>query len=202
MNHNHSRIRIGVLVVTALLTAAIPTACGRSGTSEPAEGPSIPAQHWNPGDTPAESIDPVRTPPRAATALPGDIDVDRGDPDSVAASTLRIWFTWDTGVDAGPNDAAARTAPLLTDTYSREITSTTAQSNPGAQWLSWAAHGAVLVPSLVVDDEPTPPQTDEIAYRAYRVTQTIDGAPVNQSIVAVVLRRGAAGWEVSRVQDK
>ncbi|MBY6412869.1 hypothetical protein HQ346_14375 [Rhodococcus sp. BP-252] len=189
--------------MTALLLAvAVLAGCSDRGSHLP-EPPSIPAQQWNPGDQPPEGSDPIRSPATAASALPPAAgDVDRGDPDSVAAAALTIWFTWDTSVDAGPNDAAARTAPLLTDTYARDITATTAQSSPGAQWLSWAAHSAVLTPSLLVDDEPTPPQTDEVAYRAYRVTQTIDGTPAHESIAAVVLRRGEAGWEVSRIQDK
>nr|WP_256985133.1 hypothetical protein [Rhodococcus sp. 06-1059B-a] len=196
MNHPHTRM--GVLVATALI-AVIFAGCGHGGTSEPADGPSIPAQQWNPGDTPPESIDPVRTPPPAATALPDNVDVDRSDPDSVAAAALTIWFTWNTGVDAGPGDAAARTAPLLTADYAREITATTAQSSPGAQWLSWAARGAVLTPTFVPSDEPTPPQTDTDAYRAYRLTQSVDGAPVADTVVAVILRRGPTGWEVSRI---
>ncbi|MBY4107316.1 hypothetical protein HQO87_26550, partial [Rhodococcus fascians] len=129
-------------------------------------------------------------------------EVDRQDPDSVATAALTVWFTWNTAVDAGPNDAAARTAPLLTSDYAREITSTTAQSSPGAQWLDWAADGAVLTPDLVVDDEPVPPQTDSAAYRSCRVTQRIDGAPVSERVVAMILRRGSGGWEVSRIQDK
>ncbi|OZC55455.1 hypothetical protein CH267_12775 [Rhodococcus sp. 06-621-2] len=199
MNHPHPHTRTCFRVATALLTAVILTACGDGGTSGPTEGPSIPAQQWNPGDTPPESIDPIRTPPPAATALPGSVDVDRCDPDSVAAAALTVWFTWNAGVDAGPGDAAARTAPLLTADYAREITATTAQSSPGAQWLSWTSRSAVLTPTFVASDEPTPPQTDTVAYRAYRLTQSVDGAPVADTVVAVVLRFGPTGWEVSRI---
>lgn len=198
MNYDH-RLRRIVLVVTALLTASAVAGCGQTGGSEPAEGPSIPAQQWNPGDAPPESIDPVRTPPRAATGLPADIDVDRSDPNSVAAAALTIWFTWNTGVDDGPSSAAARTAPLLSADYAREITATTAQSSPGAQWQSWASRSAVLTPTFVASDEPTPPQTDTVAYRAYRLTQSVDGTAVSESIVAIILRTGPTGWEVSRI---
>jgi hypothetical protein len=199
MNHNPTRT-----IATLLLPVAVLAGCANSGSHETEAPPTISAQQWNPGDAPPEGSDPTRTPAHAASTLPAAAgQVDRDDPDSVASAALTVWFTWETGVDAGPNDAAARTAPLLTEDYAREITSTTAQSSPGALWLSWAARGAVLMPSLVIDDEPTPPQTDEVAYRAYRVTQTIDGAPVNKAIVAVVLRHsGGAGWEVSRIQDK
>lgn len=186
-----------------LLTAAALAGCSDTREPDGHAAPSIPAQQWNPGSPDPQASDPVRTPEPAANALPETAPaIDREDPDSVAAAALSIWFTWDTGVDAGPNDAAARTAPLLTADYAREITSTTALSSPGAQWLSWSARGAVLVPSLVADDEPTPPQTVDLAYRAYRVTQSVDGAPVGESIVAVVLRHGANGWAVSRIQDK
>ncbi|OZD13127.1 hypothetical protein CH253_18310 [Rhodococcus sp. 06-156-3C] len=189
-----------------LLTGAILTGCSDtrgSDSGSPSTTPSIPAQQWTPGAPDPGAADPTRTPPAAATALPDTApSVDREDPDSVAAAAVTIWFTWNTGVDAGPNDAAARTAPLLTADYAREITSTTAQSSPGAQWLSWAARGAVLTPTLVVDDELTPPQTDRLAYRAYRVTQNADGQSVGESIVAVVLRRGTSGWEVGRIQRK
>lgn len=198
--------RFHTSLTALLLTGAVLTGCsdtGGSSTGSASPTASIPAQQWTPGAPDPDTTDPARTPPAAATALPDTAPaVDREDPDSVAAAAVTIWFTWNTGVDAGPNDAAARTAPLLTANYAREITSTTAQSSPGAQWLSWAARGEVLTPVLVVDDEPTPPQTDELAYRAYRVTQNLDGEPVNESIVAVVLRRGSTGWEVSRIQPK
>ena len=187
-----------------LVAAAVLTACGGQDTgSANTDAPSIPAQQWTPGTPPPSGSDPTRTPPPAATTLP-DIaaGVDRQDPDSVATAALTVWFTWNTAVDAGPNDAAARTAPLLTSDYAREITATTAQSSPGAQWLDWAAGGAVLTPDFVADDEPVPPQTDSTAYRSYRVTQTIDGAPVSERVVAMILRRGSGGWEVSRIQDK
>ncbi|MDV6230533.1 hypothetical protein [Rhodococcus cercidiphylli] len=190
--------------VAVILTAAtILTACGDESTDNGSDAPSIPAQQWTPGTPPPSGSDPTRTPAPAATALP-DIaaGVDRQDPDSVATAALTVWFTWNTAVDAGPNDAAARTAPLLTSDYAREITSTTAQSSPGAQWLDWAACGAVLTPDLVADDEPVPPQTDSTAYRSYHVTQRIDGAPVSERVVAMILRRGSDGWEVSRIQDK
>ncbi|MFC8178734.1 hypothetical protein ACFULT_07665 [Rhodococcus sp. NPDC057297] len=200
MSNPHTRT--GILVATALISAVVLTGCGDGGASKTTEGPAIPAQQWNPGDTPPESIDPVRTPPPAATTLPNGVDVDRTDPDSVAAAALTIWFTWNTGVDAGPGDAAARTAPLLTADYAREITATTAQSSPGAQWLSWASRSAVVAPTFAIDDEPTPPQTDDVAYRAYRLTQNIDGSPVSESIIAVILRRGPTGWEVNRIQNK
>ncbi|KQU45958.1 hypothetical protein ASG84_11575 [Rhodococcus sp. Leaf278] len=187
-----------------LIAAAVLTACGGQDTgSARSDAPSIPAQQWTPGTPPPSGSDPTRTPPPAATALP-DIaaGVDRQDPDSVATAALTVWFTWNTAVDAGPNDAAARTAPLLTSDYAREITSTTAQSSPGAQWLDWAARGAVLTPDLVADDEPVPPQTDATAYRSYHLTQRITGAPVSERVVAMILRRGPDGWEVSRIQDK
>ena len=190
--------------LAAILTAAtVFTACGGENTNNGSEVPSIPAQQWTPGTPTRSGSDPTRTPPPAATALP-DIaaGVDRQDPDSVATAALTVWFTWNTAVDAGPNDAAARTAPLLTSDYARQIASTTAQSSPGAQWLAWAARGAVLTPDFVADDEPVPPQTDSTAYRSYRVTQTIDGAPVSERVVAMILRRGSGGWEVSRIRDK
>ncbi|OZE96722.1 hypothetical protein CH300_27465 [Rhodococcus sp. 15-1154-1] len=186
-----------------LVAAAVLTACGGQDTgSANTDAPSIPAQQWTPGTPPPSGIDPTRTPASAATTLP-DIaaGVDRQDPDSVATAALTVWFTWNTAADAGPNDAAARTAPLLTSDYAREITSTTAQSSPGAQWLDWAARGAVLTPDLVADDEPVPPQTDSTAYRSYNLTQRIDGAPVSERVVAMILRRGPDGWEVSRIQD-
>ncbi|OZC61994.1 hypothetical protein CH306_17645 [Rhodococcus sp. 15-725-2-2b] len=185
-----------------LITATVLTACGGQETGG-TDAPSIPAQQWTPGTPPPTGSDPTRTPAPAATTLP-DIaaGVDRQDPDSMATAALTVWFTWNTAVDAGPNDAAARTAPLLTADYAREITSTTAQSSPGAQWLDWAARGAVLTPDLVADDEPVPPQNDSTAYRSYRVTQRIDGAPVSERVVAMILRRGSDGWEVSRIQDK
>ncbi|QII07866.1 hypothetical protein BH93_23025 [Rhodococcoides fascians A25f] len=186
-----------------LIAATVLTACGGESTNNGSEVPSIPAQQWTPGTPPPSGSDPTRTPPPAATVLPDlAAGVDRQDPDSVATAALTVWFTWNTAVDAGPNDAAARTAPLLTSEYAREITSTTAQSSPGAQWLAWAAGGAVLTPDFVADDEPVPPRIDSTAYRSYRVTQRIDGAPVSERVVAMILRRGSGGWEVSRIQDK
>ncbi|WP_072803101.1 hypothetical protein [Rhodococcoides yunnanense] len=197
MNRTHTATAV------VLLAATILSGCTNSQSPDEHDSSNFTAQQWNPGSVSPDVSDPIRTPPRAATALPKvAAPVDRADPDLVAIAALTIWFTWNTGADAGPNDAAARAAPLLTVNYAREITSTTAKSSPGAQWLRWAAAGSVLVPTITRDDEPTPPQTDEVANRAYRVSQTIDDVPVNQSVVAVILRRGTDGWEVSRIQNK
>ncbi|MDJ0396170.1 hypothetical protein QMK17_22895 [Rhodococcus sp. G-MC3] len=191
--------------LTALaLSAAVLTGCASTDSApDTNNGPAMPAQQWTPGAADPGASEQVRTPPSAAKTLPASAaEVDRSDPSAVATTALSIWFTWNTADDSGPNDAAARTAPLLTADYAREITATTAQSSPGAQWQSWAQTGAVLVPEITADDEPVPPQTDSAAYRSYRVVQRLDGTAAGQSIVAVVLRRGAGGWEVSRIQNK
>ncbi|MBF6388137.1 hypothetical protein IU444_28835 [Nocardia farcinica] len=160
------------------------------------------AQDW----TPDPQTTTVRPPATSATALPPQqSDVDRQDPDAVALAAMTLWFTWDTRTDSGPNDGAARTAPLLTPEYARTLTSGAPQSWPGGDWMRWRDQSARLVATARKGAEPTPPATATTAYAQVVVDQAVtrpDGTVVEtvQNVVDVKLTRGGNGWEVASVR--
>lgn len=126
-----------------------------SGCARDQDGVSAPASsHHQLPPAPAEP-----TAPTAETTLPPAVaTVDRTDPQHVAQAAVRIWFTWNTDVDTGPNNAAARTAPLLTPAFAHSVLAT-GSNNPGGQWLTWAQHKAIVTPTIrVLPDQGAPSQ--------------------------------------------
>ncbi|WP_051038195.1 hypothetical protein [Nocardia otitidiscaviarum] len=143
-----------------------------------------------------------------ATTLPPEFtDVDRTDPDAVALAVATIWFTWDTTTDSGPDDAAARTAPLLTPSYATALTSGAPQAWPGADWMAWRDQRARLEATVRPGAEPVPPATATTAYALVVVDQAVtlpDGTVTMHipAVVAVTLAKGAHGWEVASVERR
>ncbi|MBC7299920.1 MAG: hypothetical protein H5T78_03080 [Nocardia sp.] len=190
----------GITVVAALTLSA----CGTGADDSSTTGSSTTkprAQQWTPGMSTT-----ARPPATTATALPpAEAGVDRSDPDAVALAAMTIWFDWDTARDTGPNDAAARSAPLLSPDYARAMTSGAPQSGPGADWAMWKSRSAHLVPTVRRGAEPVPPATPSKAYAQVVVDQAVtlpDGTVTEhrESVVAVTLTKGSQGWEVSTVR--
>ncbi|MGN2638489.1 hypothetical protein ACTD5D_21700 [Nocardia takedensis] len=160
------------------------------------------AQRWSP-----EAAGPRGDRAVPATVLPVDLaGLHRGDPDATARAALRIWFDSNTNTDAGPNDAAARSAPLLTARLRAALTSTGSLS-PGARWLQRAARHASAAVRVDPSIEAVPPQTRLQAIRVYRVTQTWftpTGELLDTTVftVGIVLERNGNAWEVSDVQPR
>lgn len=206
------RTRISAaLTVSAAVIAVVCTACG--GSSSPGESTSAtlaPAQQWTPTtDTSAGSTPTVPAPapgPAASSTLPaGAPPVDRHSPESVARAALTIWFTWDTRTDSGPNDAAARTGPLLRASYADTL-SQSGSVGPGAQWQEWSAEQAVLKPTISSLSDAGAPNTAAAHFYQAVVTQTPyspSGSPLGAPVlneVAVIVRHGDVGWEVTSIQ--
>ena len=201
-------------IVVALLAAlAVLAACGGDDTSSSSTSSTTttptsqaPAQAWNPGDPTTEdtATDPA-TP--AATLPPAAQSVNRDDPESVAKAVVTIWFSWDTSTDSGPNDAAARSAPLLTPAYAQTLTST-GSASPGADFLTWAQQSAVVTPQITEQPNQNAPDSDDKRYFVFEVTQTgrtssgqIVGDPVTTS-AWVIVTRGDHGWAVSELDQR
>ncbi|WP_433635583.1 hypothetical protein [Nocardia sp. CA-120079] len=154
---------------------------------------------WTPGP---------RRPAVAATALPPEqAGGDRNDPAAVAAAAMRIWFTWDTTRDAGPDDAAGRAGPLLVPAYAAALTLAAPIAGPGADWMRWSGQRARLVASVRAGAEPVPAASVSTAYAQLVIDQAVtapDGT-VGEHVSAVVdvrLARGVSGWEVASVQQR
>ncbi|WP_216917665.1 hypothetical protein [Nocardia noduli] len=185
-----------------ILCTATLSGCASAGTPSGGEAAAASAQRWSPQGSGPQGRRAV-----AATALPVDLaGLDRGDPDATARAVLQIWFSWNPNVDSGPNDAAARSAPLLSAQYRSAITSTGSLS-PGARWLEWAARHASAAVRVDASTEAVPPQTSRHAVRAYQVTQTWfspSGELLDTAVftAGIQLLRNGTAWEVNRVEQR
>ncbi|MGW5383906.1 hypothetical protein [Nocardia sp. NPDC003963] len=195
-----SRALLGAVCASTALVAGCSPAPG------PQEAGTASAQRWSPTPhMPGQSPRPELT---AATALPVDIgQVDRADPDATARAALTVWFSWNPNVDAGPNDAAARAAPLLSAALRESVTATAPVRGPGADWRQWADRYATAAVRVDPAVDAVPPQTPSQAIRVYAVTQSWfapGGEPIQTVVrkVGVVLARTDTTWEVNHVEQR
>ena len=200
-----SRAGFAVAAVAAVVGVGVVVAgCSQVGGESGAGGtsPAVGAQRWTPGMQTS-----ARTPAQAATSLPPALaGVVRTDPLAVATAAMLIWFSWDPGTDSGPDDAAARAAPLLTPAYAQALTTGAPVSGPGADWARWRAQRARLVPSVQPGVEPVPPATQASALEQLEVSQAVtapDGTVTahESAVVDVTLTHRGDGWEVADVQQ-
>lgn len=196
-----SRTVTGAVIATVIVAGA--AACGRADhdTSTLSSG----AQQWSPSV--GAEPHPLPVPPLAVTLPPAEADVDHSNPDAVTQAALRIWYSWDPTHDHGPNDAAARSAPLLTAQFLQQLTATSPIRSPGAQWERWAAVHAVVTPQLVRSAEPTQPDTTNRAHRSYTVELTAttpDGGAAGTDVayVDITLEHNTHGWQVDSVKPR
>lgn len=207
MNTTPSRLVMAALAtgVTLTLIAGCSSDDGDTATSSATPTELAPAQQWDPNDPP-RSTGP--TAPTAETSLPEKAArVDRTDPELVAQAAVQVWFSWDTGTDDGPNDATARTAPLLTQEFADSLLSTGSNS-PGGQWLTWAEQDAIITPTWRLMPDQGAPQNADRRYFVYEVTQTartpegdLIGTPVVTSAWVICVRHGN-NWEVSQLAQR
>lgn len=198
-----------VLAAVAVVAASAVVLAGCSSGSDDRSAPaptSTPAraQQWSPSDAPsAEATRPHATIPQ--TAPEQVVGVDRSDPAAVADAVVTTWFTWNTVVDAGPNDAAARTGALLTEDLRADLTGTAPISSPGGQWLEWAAAKAQVWPTVTPVANQGAKDTATTVHRMYQVEQTAV-APDNSVVgvattqVAVLVVASGDQWSVDAVQ--
>lgn len=194
----------------AALCAAVLALAGCSSNSDgTATGTSTTtqarAQQWSPnGSATTEPTRPQATVPEQAPEQVANVD--RSDPAAVADAVVTTWFTWNTAVDRGPNDAAARTGELLTDNFLTDVTGTTPTGSPGGQWLAWAAKEAQVWPTVSSVANQGAQDTATTVHRMYQVEQTAvaaDGsiAGVDTLIVAVLVVNRSGQWSVDAVQQ-
>ncbi|MFE2999306.1 hypothetical protein ACFXG4_30395 [Nocardia sp. NPDC059246] len=194
-----SRTGFAILFAACLTVLGAVTGCGQLVIPDQAGARPSSAAAWQPAL-------PTRT-VAAAAALPGEFTtVNRGDPDAVARTVMAVWFAWNTNTDAGPSDAAARAAPLLSKHLTSQVTGTVPVIGPGARWMEWARQHATAAVQVDASPELVAPQTDTDAMRAFVVTQTLY-TPEGQSLdtvvhqVAVQLTNTSSGWEVTHVDE-
>ncbi|KAA0922058.1 hypothetical protein CH276_02555 [Rhodococcus sp. 06-470-2] len=211
MNPRRNALSARGPLLVAVAAVLVLTGCGSSGESAVATSTTAaaPAQQWNPGESPTTSpAAPTSPRPPAASLPPEAAGVDFTSPDAVARAALTVWFGWNTNTDTGPNDAAQRSTPLLTDRFADSITATSAVSGPGGQWLEWAAERAVVAVEVDPSTASVPEETPTEAYRVFEITQTArtpDGEVVGtRKVGANVQLRNASGdrWEVEKISER
>ncbi|MBA4025042.1 MAG: hypothetical protein C0482_22030 [Gordonia sp.] len=201
------RLTVATLSAALALTLVAGCSCADDSGDDATTTPTAlaPAQQWDPDDAPTTTEPTAPTP---ATALDKALQVDRSDPEQLAQAAVKIWFSWDTSADDGPNDAAARTAPLLTTSFADSLFSTGSNS-PGGQWLTWAADDAVITPTWRLLPDQGAPQTADRKYFVYEIQQTARtpegnqiGKPATASAWVICVRTGDDFWEVSQLAQR
>lgn len=176
-------IRSRTLLAGAALLSVGVAGCSNAAPAGPPPGPA-PNQH-----------PPVQVPAEVA-------GVDRSNPDAVAQTAVRLMYQVDARRDRGFSDGLARAGPLLTPDYARNAG--TAPIRPSAQWQEWAAHQVHTEVTVDQSPEDHPPDTGQLARRAYEVTTTPVGAdqwrgPAQNSVDLVTLTRAGTGWQVAEI---
>lgn len=175
-----------------LLLAVAVLGLGASGCSgSPAETPPAPA--------------PAPKPPPPAPVAPEVGEVDRTNPDAVAATAVRLMYRIDATRDRGYSDGLSRAGPLLTPDYARNAAA--APTRQSAQMREWAAHQAHTEVQLGESPDDRPPDTGQLARRAYVVTTTPVGAdewrgPAQTTLALVTLTRSGAEWQVAEITPR
>lgn len=208
MNTTTTRPRLAVATLAAALALVLLAGCSSDDNSpliSTTPPPLAPAQQWDPNNAPTTTEPTAPTP---ATALDKALQVDRSDPEQLAQAAVKIWFSWDTGSDDGPNDAAARTAPLLTAEFADSLFST-GSNNPGGQWLTWAEQDAVVTPTWrLLPDQGAPQAADRkfFVYEVQQIARTPEGNQIGKPAITsawvICVRTAADFWEVSQLAQR
>jgi hypothetical protein len=136
----------------------------------------------------------------------GQQQVDRNDPDAVAAAFVVRLELWDTELDRRPNDAARRAAPYATPQLRAQLLSATPEGAPGNRWDVLVRHrGWTTVTTESGGIGEDPPTSDTAAVRAVTpvpVDHGVDGwtsSPDPPGTYIVKLSRVGKGrpWSVS-----
>jgi len=197
---------LGLSLTLASCSMGAPTA-----TAGAPRDPASPGTASQPSSSTAASQPaplPRKTPTQGATARfatpePGSVDQHRADRVAVAAAIALS--ASDTTLDADPNQTARRAIAWLAPSMAEQVTKFPPVAPPGAQWTTWAAHRAYLVPkAALVEDSGRPADSAAIAYRQLAVTTTVVGrdgwkaSPV-RSILFMTLNNIDGDWRVAQV---
>jgi outer membrane murein-binding lipoprotein Lpp len=209
-HQRRERTAVGRLTLVAIAIAvAVVAGCSNGGDNGGGASTTstqlAPAQQWDPNKAPART-EPTAPTPQSTLSRDAE-NLDRSDPELVALTAVKIWFTWDTAADTGPNDAAARAAPLLTGAFADSLFATGSNS-PGRQWLTWSEQDAVVTPTIRLMPDQGAPQSAGRKYYVYEVIQTARtpegnqiGTPVTTSAWVICVRNGPS-WEVSQLAQR
>lgn len=187
-------------LLAALLVVILAAGCSEPSQQAPANQPGAPAA---PMPYPPPRPDSIGGPPPAPTAAAPPATAG---PDEVAQAGLRIMFTWYTGHDTGPASATRRALAYLAPPMSTDVIAAPPVASPGAQWDQWAAHQAMLTPTIARGGDDAPPSSAQHAYRQYLITQTVTGAdgwrdPPRRTTVFVTLTHTSTGWRIAQVDQ-
>ena len=180
-------------------TAGAPRDQGSPGTASPLSSSTAASQ---PAPIPRKTLT------RGATAgfpTPELASVDQHRADQVAVAAAIALSASDTTLDADPNQTARRAIAWLAPSMAEQVTNFPPVAAPGAQWTTWAAHRAYLVPkAALVEDSGRPADSAAIAYRQLAVTTTAVGrdgwkASPGRSILFMTLNNIDGNWRVAQV---
>ncbi len=195
-----ARALFGLLLATGLVLSAS-TGCSSAVHPSPAR-PASPVPR--PGPYPPPRPDSLG----GAAPVPAEAPPASASPDQVARAGLAIMYSWYTGSapdsDTGLASATRRALAYLAPPMSTDVLAAPPVAAPGAQWDSWAAHTAVLTPTITPGTDDTPAATPSTIYRQYEITQTVhstDGwtTAAHLSTVFVTLGHTPWGWRIAEV---
>lgn len=144
--------------------------------------------------------------PAASQPVPAAIN--RTNPSAVAEAALVALDSYDTQIDNGPNGAARRAVPWLSQTFAGAVMRDRPVSGAGAEWTEWASHRAYVTPTLSAGEDQSPPDSATTALRQYEVTLTPIGRdgwigqPVTESVFVTLKKspQDERQWAVDEVQ--
>jgi hypothetical protein len=205
-------MRTGAKAIALLGLSLTLASCGTGATA--AGGPRDPASPGNALTTSSSAAAsqpaplPRKTPTQGATAvfpIPEPRSVNQHRADRVAVAAAIALSASDTTLDADPNQTARRAIAWLAPSMAEQVTKFPPVAAPGAQWTTWAAHRAYLVPKAVlVEDSGRPADSAAIAYRQLAMTTMAIGrdgwkaSPV-RSILFMTLNNIDGNWRVAQV---
>lgn len=192
---------------TLFLCIAVTTGCSSGNSSDVNTTTTVATSTSGSVSSTTATTRPVPGTAVPAISVPEAATVDRNNADAVTDAVLATFYTVDTDVDGGTNDAARRALPLLTPTFANGITRTPPTGSPGAEWLSWAAHRATTTVVVAPLSDSRPPDSDTSAYRIRSVQISPHGRdgvelPPANRVVYVVLERTSSGWSVANVSER
>ncbi len=204
---------VRALVVLAVAGMGI-TGCASS-DPQPAATVTVTAPQTTPGtNSSAAPVIPTATIPAGRTGTPRGGPPALGsltatDATAVASAVIRVFHTWDAGLDTTPQDAKRRALPLLGEPLASAVRAPMGgNGGGGAAWTQLYAHQGwttAVTTAVPVDPEGGEPDTPTTATRVVDVTTTWRGAkgwhPVDTRqtwSVTVTRASSSAGWAVTQ----
>ncbi|WP_137725843.1 hypothetical protein [Prescottella subtropica] len=160
---------------------------------------------------PTSSVAPSEDSATATANIPSqlhDIDpstIDVHDPEQVAVAAVETMYTYLPALDAGPNAAMLRAAPLLTEKMAAGARDYRPPTGPGREWQRWADTGTFISADAMISPQQRPPDTDR-ALRYMTVEQTTTTARTSQKLkpftLVVALENTSGGWRLASILQR